>query len=335
MVIHCASLLAQLRESGVALAVVSSPEISATASEALMFNLFSSFAEFEAELIRDRLRDARAALKSRGQRVAGVVPYGYTADPFTKQLMPEGSEARRIQAIFERAARGQTPRQIATHANRHGWRTKRTTSRKTGKVRGANHWTPRQVLATLTNPVYVGLVRVGKGTRPGAHAPLVSRDLFDRVAAQIAARRGKSKGRRDRNAIPWPLRGLLFCGKCSRLTSPSISGYGVRRYRYYRCRSHARGRPPCVGVSAPAEEIERFVCELLAAPSTDGPLLASDDANTQSTIARVRTTLPERTRRRLLPQVIGQTVLDVGKQTIKVTLAPGALQAVVSLKDLV
>ncbi len=94
-----------------------------------MINLLSSFAEFERELIRDRLAESRAALKRQGRRVAARVPYGYITDQATKQLASLRSEARRVKALFERAAKGEKPRQIADHANRHGWRMKVVVSR--------------------------------------------------------------------------------------------------------------------------------------------------------------------------------------------------------------
>lgn len=41
--------------------------------------------------------------------------------------------------------------------------------------------------------------------------------------------------------------------------SPNTSGYRNFRYRYYRCRSTAGGKPPCKGVRVPAWETEQFV----------------------------------------------------------------------------
>ena len=333
-VVHSASLLSKLSERGIALTMVTSPELGETANDTLMFNLFSSFAEYEQELIRDRLREARAALKRKGRRVAGVVPFGYTTDLVTKQLVPLRAEARRVQAIFQRAAKGETSRQIADHANRYGWRTKRTKSFKTGESRGGNRWTPRQILATLTNPVYIGLIRCDGETRPGAHAPLVTRELFDQAAAQIASRRTHKRPRSQRGGILWPLRGRIVCGKCGRLMSPSISGYRNFEYRYYRCRSRAGGKPPCPKVSAPAEEVERFVCELLGELPPEKEGLAGEELKARISFSHAWSALPDRTQRALLPQVVEQVVLDLSSKTIKATISPGALDADISLNDL-
>lgn len=321
-VVHCASLLEDLRRRGIGLTIVSQPELGTSANDVLTINLLSSFAEFERDLIRDRLTDARAALKRRGRRVAGAIPYGYTTDPVTKQLVPDRSEARRVKAIFQRAAKGETARRIADHANRYGWRTKVVTSRKTGESRGGNRWTPRQVLDTLANPTYLGLVRVGRNLQPGNHEPLITRELFDQAAAQIASRRShQTKPRTKKAAASFPLRGRLYCGQCGRLLSPSFSHYRNFRYRYYRCRSNAGGKPPCVGVSLPAEEIERTVCILLADAAHGAT--GEEQADHQA-FAAVWSAVSDRDQRRLLPQILDRVTFDPRRSALSVTLVPGA-----------
>lgn len=115
---HCTTLLDLFRQQGIAISIVTTPELGTSASDGLLLNLFSVFAEFERDLIRERLSETRTALKNRGRRVAGAIPFGYTTDPVSKQLLPDRREARRVKAMFERAAKGETPRQIAAHANR-------------------------------------------------------------------------------------------------------------------------------------------------------------------------------------------------------------------------
>ena len=50
----------------------------------LRLNTLAIFAEFERDMIAERLRDARAARRARGLRVAGQLPLGYVADPATR-----------------------------------------------------------------------------------------------------------------------------------------------------------------------------------------------------------------------------------------------------------
>ena len=79
-------------------------------------------------------------------------------------------------------------------ANRRGWRTKERVS-KSGNRTGGNRWTPRQILATLSNPVYIGQIHDGKGTRPGSHMAIVTEELFQQVAAIVQSRRSRPPGR--------------------------------------------------------------------------------------------------------------------------------------------
>jgi len=139
----CTSLLQRLRDCGVPVTVVVSPELGISAEDTFVLNILASFAEFEREMIRERFADTRAALKRRGRRVAGVVPYGFEADPVTKQLVIEPREAHRVRKMFHWAAEGKTPTEIAEIVNRRRWRTKTRASKKTGQVRGGGHWTPR------------------------------------------------------------------------------------------------------------------------------------------------------------------------------------------------
>ncbi len=64
-------MLEELGRREIALSVASLPDLGATAHDTLMLNLLATFAEFEKELIGDRMADALASLKRRGRRVAG------------------------------------------------------------------------------------------------------------------------------------------------------------------------------------------------------------------------------------------------------------------------
>jgi site-specific DNA recombinase len=77
-----------LRKSNVAITIASQPEIGGDAQGRLLINLMASFAQFEQDMTRSRMEEARDALKLHGRRVAGRVAYGYSADPITKQLVP-------------------------------------------------------------------------------------------------------------------------------------------------------------------------------------------------------------------------------------------------------
>ena len=66
--------------------------------------MLAAFADFEREIIAARIAETRVYLKQHGQRLAGRLPFGYDADPISKQLIRNNVEARRVRAIFRRAA---------------------------------------------------------------------------------------------------------------------------------------------------------------------------------------------------------------------------------------
>jgi len=129
---------------------VAAPELGVAALDNLMLNVLASFAEFEREMTASRIAEARAYMKANGRRVAGAVPFGYAADPRTKQLVVIPEEGEIASRMFQWAAAKVSPSSIASYANALGWRT-----------RNKNPWTARQVLFTLANYVYAGLVMDG------------------------------------------------------------------------------------------------------------------------------------------------------------------------------
>jgi len=159
--------------------------------------------------------------------------------------------------MFRWAAAKVRPSTIASYANAMGWLT------GTG-----NPWTARQVLFTLTNYVYAGLVVDGYGLRDGCHEALIERSVYQEVQNILALRRTRAPGRASEH-LPWLLLGLVYCGKCQRLLSTHTRRRGSLIYRYYRCRSTAGGREPCRGVLVSAGVIETAVLSAVGLEKTE------------------------------------------------------------------
>lgn len=167
----------------------------------LQVNMLATFAEWERELIRERIADTRGAIKARGERSAGRVPLGYRTDRLTKQLMIDERAAVAVRWFFDEAAKGTTTSDLVATANK---------KKLAGKT-----WTSRTALRLLTNPTYAGRRPDGA---PGMHAPIVVPDLFERVHALIEGRRTrpptKRRVRESGEALelerfdPFTLRGL-------------------------------------------------------------------------------------------------------------------------------
>ena len=141
---------------GVEVRVVHLPELNNRPESRLLRHIVASFAQFEREMMATRIAETRTYLKQHRRRLAGPAPYGYDADPITKQLVPNRVEARRVRAIFKRAANGQKPSEIARRIDHLGWRTKQWESKRSGQKVGGGRWTARQVPSVLRIPVYIG-----------------------------------------------------------------------------------------------------------------------------------------------------------------------------------
>ena len=109
-----ATIVGTFKRYGTQLTVVAGEvHLGDVAMSDLVLNVLATFAEFEREMIGDRLRDARASLRRRGIRNAGRVPFGYTADPLSRQLVVKPEQAAVIKRMFEMAADGTPPSTIA------------------------------------------------------------------------------------------------------------------------------------------------------------------------------------------------------------------------------
>jgi len=250
---------------------------------------------------------------------------GYDADPVTKQLVPNKAEARRVRAMFKRAAAGQTPSQIAGRVNHLGCRTKAWTSRRSGEHKGGGKWTARLVTRLLRSPVYLGRFAAPNGDRAGSHDAIVPQELFDAAQAQLAGRRTSSST--SRAAVRFPLRGKILCPRCGRplstytLTKP-VGARAKKTLRYYRCRSTAGGRRPCRGVSYPAWELEQFVREQLASEAAWQEILRQAKASPRmaSELAHLWQAMGHLTQDNMLPSVVQEVRFLEGNSSIAIRL---------------
>lgn len=317
------------RTAGVELLIVTAPELASSASDHLMLNLMGVFAEFERDMIRSRLADTRAALRQRGRRLAGKVPYGYDADPVTKQLVVNRLEAGHVRRIFRLAAAGTLPKEIAALANKRGWRTKITVAQRSGRISGGGAWTPRQILDLLANPVYTGVFAQGTKTRPGNHEAIVTDQDFESAGREIAKRR-TTKASRHVSTTSWPLRGKIICPFCRRKMSPHRMHRGNIVYLHYRCRSHAGGRPPCKKSALPAHEFECAVANWISSqpPRLSPPHATQDHAIRLEQFLSAWKMLDSFSQRCLLPEIVRSVTFARDWSSLRVEFDPEAIAQV-------
>ena len=215
----------------------------------LTLNILLSFAQFEREVIGERIRDKVAASRKRGIWMGGYVPLGYEVKD--RKLIIKESEAAIVRMIFERFVAVGSATALARALVTEGVCTRR------GRLVDKGF-----LYKLLANRVYIGDA-VHKGTAyPGEHKPIVSRELFDRVRATLQVSPRMRAGS-TRASAPALLRGLLF-GPTGCAMSPSHSRKGDKLYRYYVSQSVIkRCADGCPVSRVPAAEIENAVVNQL------------------------------------------------------------------------
>ena len=225
----------------------------------LTLNVLLSFAQFERELIGERVRDKIAASKRRGLWVGGPVPLGYAA--VDKKVTVVKTEAEAVRTIFARYLALGAVRDLADDLARRGIRSK-PRQLSDGRTIGGAPFGVGALAYLLKNRFYIGEVVYRGEVHRGDHAPILDRALFEAVqrklAAQAVARRCRLRG------SPALLSGRLFDG-CGHRMSPSHTNKGGARYRYYVSQAVLQKKPAAAGLigRVPAAEIEALVIAAL------------------------------------------------------------------------
>jgi site-specific DNA recombinase len=222
----------------------------------LTLNVLLSFAQFEREVIGERIRDKIAASKQKGMWMGGVPPLGYRVQ--NRKLVIVDSEAEIVRLIFCRYAELGSVRLLQAELEAQGRKSKSWTS-AAGRVIGDKPFSRGALYLMLRNRTYRGEI-VHKGQpHPSEHPPIIDQPLWDAVQAHLAGNSAeRSSGTRTHQ--PSLLAGLLFDREGNRMT-PSYAVKKGARYRYYVSRpliiqDHTKRS---TGLRIPAGEIEHLV----------------------------------------------------------------------------
>jgi DNA invertase Pin-like site-specific DNA recombinase len=195
----------------------------------LTLNILLSFAQFEREVIGERIRDKFAASRARGMWMGGSLPIGY--DVRDRKLVVNEVEAATVRRIFEGFAAIGSATQLCAVLRNEGVTTKRGRPIDKGDI-----------YKLLNARVYVGEVTHKGNTYPGEQAAIVPRDLWDCVH-RILQESPRARANKNRTQSPALLRGLIF-GSDGRAMSPTHTRRQGRLYRYYVSQSVVKGVAP-------------------------------------------------------------------------------------------
>ncbi|GIK80932.1 MAG: integrase [Alphaproteobacteria bacterium] len=213
----------------------------------LTLNILLSFAQFEREVIGERIRDKFAASRKKGMWMGGFVPLGY--DVKDRKLVVNEAEAKTVRMIFERFVKLGSATALVRALRAEG------ITGKQGKLVDKGY-----VYKLLNNRVYIGQA-VHKGTAyPGEHSAIISQGLWDKVHS-ILGDSPHRRGARTRAQMPALLKGLIF-GPTGRAMTPTHTRRGGKLYRYYvSTDALKRDADACPVRRIPAAEIESAVIE--------------------------------------------------------------------------
>lgn len=228
-----------------------------SSSGRMMLNILMTFAQFEREVITERIRDKVAAAKRKGMHCGGPPPLGYTSNPVTKKLEIVPEEAEIVKRIFAAYLQLGSARDVAAELDDAGLKTRTMVSRK-GRTHGGTPYTGAYIYAVLQNPIYIGLVRHYHKTYPGEHGGIIERNTWD--AAQALLKENLvHDGRRVKRLTP--LRGLVRCGCCGGVMKENFTRKTAgKSYRYFVCdRDTKRIHSTCPLKRVPAAELESLL----------------------------------------------------------------------------
>jgi len=299
----------------------------------LTLNVLLSFAQFEREVIGERIRDKIAASKRKGMWMGGVPPLGYRVED--RKLVPIDSEAEIVRTIFRRYAELGSVRLVKEELDARGIKSKSWTS-ASGRPIGGKPFSRGALYLMLQNRTYLGEIVHQGQSHPGDHAPIIDQPLWDAAQSRLAGNTAeRSSGTRSRQ--PSLLAGILFDPDGNRMTPTHAVKKGMR-YRYYVSRplitkTQSEGS---LGLRIPAAEIEQLVAsrmrQWLLDPASIYQAIRFSDASAQrrllaraAEIGKSWPELPGGRQRAVLTALIER--IDVGADQIEIHTRPSRLGA--------
>jgi len=221
----------------------------------LTLNILLSFAQFEREVIGERIRDKFAASRRKGMWMGGTPPLGY--DVVDRKLVVNDEEADLVRLIFKRFLRIGSATKLAQELRRAGHTTKSWVTQD-GKPRRGKPIDKGAIYKILGNRIYLGEA-VYKGiSYPGEHEAIIDQACWDKVQA-VLAENTVTRSNHTRSQTPALLKGLIFApGGCA--MTPSHTRKNGKLYRYYVATEAIKnGYSETAVRSVPAAEIEDAV----------------------------------------------------------------------------
>jgi site-specific DNA recombinase len=293
--VHQVLLIEELHNLGCDIQFLERPMKDDDPHDQLLLQIRGAVAEYERNLIADRMRRGRQAKLRAGTLLPWTrAPYGYILDPERprdpSRVRIDPVKANMVQQIFAWYTDPETP--VSLH-----WVVKQLNEQHIPTPRGGKRWNPSTIRGILRSPTYTGtaysgrtrpvlarrrksaLLPVGRGESTQPTPPeewisicvpaIIEAEIFE--AAQARLEKNQNMARRNNKSHKYLLRGLISCGQCHL----SSTGRSQGKYHYYKCRGRtdvhraAKGER-CIARFVPSQALDELVwqdlCNILAEP---------------------------------------------------------------------
>ena len=286
--------LAILAEHQVALASLSENIDYSTPQGRLFIQMLGGFAQYFSDSLATHVSKGLTQRAIQGRHVGGI-PFGYAScwesqGAERKRLCsPEhpggvhlvGPEANAVKGMFKEYATGTaTLAKLAAWLNDQGFRT-RNTKKLAGPegllTSGPRLFTTASVRGILHNPFYTGLVKHNDELYQGAHEPLISKETFNLVEANLRKNSGRSKTLAQHPEREYLLKGLIRCAYCLMPMWSQTYKSGQRFYREHRASRSLEDCPSAGGAikcDLPDEQVGRIISAIELGPMWQQQVMA-------------------------------------------------------------
>lgn len=257
-----------LRDAGVTL-VSASENIDETPSGMLLHGIMSSIAEFYSRNL------ATETVKGLSQKAAqggttNRAPIGYLNIGIrdergreNRTVVVDKERASLVRWAFEQFASGRwTLSQMQRELEARGLTTPPTPKRPSKPLSVAG------LQRVLTNPYYRGMVRFKGATYPGAHEPLVPKEVWYQVQNVLSSHKSAADATQIHAHY---LKGTVYCGSCGeRLIIVNANNGKGKIYPYFVCNGRHSKKTECTRQAMLIDDVERLVEEYYESIEVNG-----------------------------------------------------------------
>lgn len=251
-----AKLVEVFDQYGVSFVSVTQSFNTTTSMGRLTLNVLLSFAQFEREVIGERIRDKIAASKKKGMWMGGCPPLGY--DVKERQLLINEKEADTVRYIFDCYLDLKNIPRLVEHLASKSIKSKAWLS-VSGREHQGQSYGQGGLHHLLSNPVYAGYIRHRKEIHEGMHKSIITREKWQQVQDLLILKSRTERGHKNQS-LKYLLKGKIF-DTDDVVYTPMRSNKGGKHYYYYVSQNLVQNKNSLKKVIGrlPAHEIETLV----------------------------------------------------------------------------